>query len=161
MCLCVLFCKLWHGESFEGLQLPKISVVVDRLNIFGFLCFMPKTSSYSERFKFVLTCERNANGNVLTFCDYGSYCESKTVHSKTFSCLLIFSTNPFDHGAYGVRGLNCTLYVRQKYANSHLTYSYKFSVTIISGIPNLTIQWSNNVFSALASSFLGEEWSKT
>ena len=57
-----------------------------------------------------------------------------------FNWRLLFSTSPLDHGAYGVRGLNCTLYVRQKSANSPLIYSFPLSVTKILGIPNLTTQ---------------------
>ena len=48
---------------------------------------------------------------------------------------LLFSTSPLDHGAYGVPGLNCTLYVWQKGVNSPLMYSFPLSVTKISGIP--------------------------
>ena len=94
--------------------MPKLSVMEDRLNIFGFLGFMPKTSSYGELFKFALICDLIENRNVVTFCDHMSYCDSKTVRRNVFNCLLLFSTNPFDHGAYCVRGLNCTLYTRRK-----------------------------------------------
>ena len=94
--------------------MPKLSRLEDRLNIFGSLGFMPKTSSYAERFKFVLFCELNANGNVSNICDHVSCCDSRTMRKNVFSCLLLISANPFDHGAFGVRGLNCTLYTRQK-----------------------------------------------
>ena len=79
---------------------------------------MPKKSSYGERFILVLTCELNAKRNVFTFCDHVSYCESKTVQRNVFNCLLKFSTSHFDRGAYDVRGLNCTLYMQHKSANS-------------------------------------------
>ena len=78
---------------------------------------MPKTSSYGERFMFVLNEELNANGKVLTFCDHVSYSETKTVLKNLFCCLLLFSSNLFDHGEYAVRGLYCTLYMRQKRVN--------------------------------------------
>ena len=117
---------------------------------------MPKTISYGERFIFVLTCEWNAKGKVFTFCDLVSYCESKTVQTKVFSCLLLFSTIPFDHGAYGVRDFNCRLNMRQKCINSPLICSVPLSVTKILGIPNLNIQRLNKALYAFAASFLGE-----
>ena len=64
--------------------------------------------------------------------------------------------SPIDQGAYGVRGFNCTLFVPQKGANSLLTNSFPLSVTKISGIPNVTSQWSNNTVSVFVASFLGE-----
>ena len=45
---------------------------------------------------------------------------------KTFSCLLLFLINPFDQSAYGVRGLNCTFYVRQKRAKLPLMNSFRY-----------------------------------
>ena len=77
--------------------------------------------------------------------------------THVFNWQLLFSTNPLDHGAYSVRGLNCTLYVRQKFANSPLIYSFPLVVTKISGIPNLTIHWSNSTLSAFVESFLGRK----
>ena len=91
----------------------------------------------------VQTCELNANGKTFTFFDHVSYCESKIAQRNVFIWRLLFSTSPLDHGAYGVRGLNYTLYVRQKCVNSPLMYACSLSVTKISGIPNLTIQRSN------------------
>ena len=85
-----------------------------------------------------------------------SYCESKKVQRNVFNGRLLFSTIPLDHGSYGVRGLKYTLYVRQKCVNSALIYSFPLSVRKITGIPNLTIQWSNNTVSVLVASFLGE-----
>ena len=75
---------------------------------------------------FVRTCELKANENIFTFCDNLSYCESRTVRRNVFNWRLLFSTSPLDHGAYSVRGLNCTLYVQQKCANSPLKYSIPF-----------------------------------
>ena len=97
---------------------------------------MPKTSSYGEMFNFVLLFELNANGNVLTICDHVSVC------------------NPFDRGAYGVRGLTCTLYTRQMCVNLPLIFSFPLSVAKMSVISNLTIQWSNSVFNAFVASSL-------
>ena len=90
-----------------------------------------------------------------------SYCESRTVRRNVFNWQLQISTCPLDHGAYGVHGLNCTLYVRQKCVNSPLMYSFPLPITKISGMPNLTIQCSNNSVSAFVASFLGEEWRTT
>ena len=92
----------------------------------GFFGFWPNTSSYGERFVLVLTCELNPKGNTFTFCDHVSYCESKTVRRNAFNWRLQFSTSPLDHGAYGVRGLNCTLSVRQICVNSPLRYSFHY-----------------------------------
>ena len=142
------------GELGEGLQFLKPSVVEYRLNIMCFLGSWPKTISYGDKFILVLSCELNAKGNDFTFCDHVAYCESKTVQRNVFSWRLLYSTSPLDHGAYGVRGLNCTLYVRQKCVNSRLMYSFPLSVTKKSGIPNLTIQWSNNTVSAFVGSRL-------
>ena len=75
----------------------------------------------------------------FTLCDHVSYCESKIVRRNAFSWQLLFLTKPLDLGAYGVRGLNCTLYVRRKCVNSPLIYSFPLSVNKITGIPNLTI----------------------
>ena len=80
-------------------------------------------------FILVLTCELNANGNTFTFCDHVSYCESKTVRRIVFNWRLLFSTSPLDHSAFGVRGLNCTLYIRQKCQNSPLLCSFSLSVS--------------------------------
>ena len=77
----------------------------------------------------VLTCELNAKGKIFTFCDHVSYCESKTVRRNVFNWQLLFSKSTLDHGAYGVRGLNFTLFVRQKCANSPLMYSFPLPVT--------------------------------
>ena len=114
---------------------------------------MPKTSSSDENFLFVLICEFNANGNVFSFRDQVSYCDSKTVHENVFNFLLLASTNPFEHGAYGVRGVNCTLYTRQKCINSQLIYSFSLYVAKMPGIPNLSIQWSNNFIMLLLHHF--------
>ena len=88
----------------------------------------------------VITCEMNTKGKVLTFCDHVSYCESKTVRRSVSNGRLLFSTIPSGNGEYDVRGLNCTQYMRQKCANSPLMYSFPLLLTKISGIPNLTIQ---------------------
>ena len=85
---------------------------------------MPQTRSYGERYVFVLTCELIPKGKVFTFCDHLTYCEYQTVRRKVFSCLLLLSTSRFDHGAYGVRGLNYTLFMRQNGANLPLIYSF-------------------------------------
>ena len=90
----------------------------------------------------------NAQGYTFTFCDHVSYCESKTVQRNIFKWRLLFSTSPLDHGAYGVHGLTCILYVRQKCVNSPLMYLFPLFVTKVSGIRNLTIQWPNNTVSA-------------
>ena len=81
-------------------------MVEDRLNIIELLGSMPKKSSYCAMFMLALIWELNKNGIVLTFCDHVSYCDSKTVRKNVLFCLLLFSTHPFDHSAYGVRGLN-------------------------------------------------------
>ena len=126
----------------------------------------------------IVVGELNANGKLFTLCDHVSYCESRTVRRNVFNWPLIISTIPLDHGAYGIRDLNCTLYVRQKCVNFPLMYSFPLPVTKISGIPNLTIQWSNNtvsefvatfyvasfydsIISPLVASFLGEGWRTT
>ena len=156
VCLCLW--KELQGELGEGLQFPKLSEVDDRLFIIGIFGFWPNTSSYGDKIILVLTCELNAKRNVFDFCDHASYCESKTLRKNMFSWRLLFSTSPLDHVGYGVRGLNCTLYVRQKFVNSALRRSFPLSVSKISVIPQLTIQWSNITVSAFAATFLGEGW---
>ena len=116
-----MFQKRMTGGFCEGLRFPKLSVVEDRLNIIGFLGFMPKTSSDGKRFIVVLICEFNAKGKVFTFFDHLSYFESRTLRENVFNCQF-FSANPFDQGAYCVLVLKCTLYIRQKCANSQLMY---------------------------------------
>ena len=59
---------------------------------------------------------------------------SKTVQRNVFNWQIVFSTNPFDNGAYGVCGLNCALYVRQNCAKSLLICSFPLSVTRMFGI---------------------------
>ena len=106
-----------------------------------------------------IECELNAKGNTFTFCDHASYFVSTIVQRSVLNGRLLFLTSSLDHGAYGVRALKCTLYVRQKCVNSPLIYSFPLSVTRISGIPNFAIQRSNKSLSALLASFLFEGWS--
>ena len=73
---------------------------------------------------------------------------------KRIQWSITISTNLFHHGEYGMRGLNCTLYMWQKCAKSKLINSFPFSVKRISGIPILIIQWPNNIFNAFAASLL-------
>ena len=129
----------------------------DRSNIMGVFGFWPNKISYGQRFILALVCELNANGNTLTFCDHVSYCVPRTVQRNVFSWQLLFSTSPLDHGAYGVLGTYCTLFVRQKCANSPLRCSFPLSVTKMSGFPNLKMQWSNNTVSAFVA-WLVKEW---
>ena len=85
-----------------------------------------------------------------------TYCETKTVRRNVFNCLSQFPTRPFGRFKFGASGLICALYMRQKCTISPLIYSFQFSITKTSGIPNLTIQWSNNTFNVFAASFLRE-----
>ena len=77
----------------------------DRVNTFGFgfLCFMLKANSHGESFMFLPKCELYPKGNVFNFCDNVSYCESEILRRNVFKYRLLFSTSPFDHGAYGAR----------------------------------------------------------
>ena len=143
-----MFGKELQGEFSESLKIPKLSVVGNMLKIMGRFGLCPNTSSYGDRFILVLTCELIAKGITFTFYYHVSYCVSKILRTNVFNWQLLFSTSPLDHGAYGVRGSKCILYVRQKCANSPLIYSFPLSDTKISGIPNLLIQWSNNTVSA-------------
>ena len=104
---------------------------------------------------FVLTSDLNAIGKIFSFLTT-HHIACLRLRRNVFCCLLLFSINQFDQGAYGVRGLNCTLSTRQKYVNLPLMYLFPLSITKISGILNLTIQRSSKMFNALAASLLVE-----
>ena len=64
---------------------------------------MLKTISYSERVLLVLTLELISNGTVfVTMCR----AVNLRLRKNVLNYRLLFSTNPFDLGSYGVRGLN-------------------------------------------------------